>query len=126
MKTPGREEDGREREEPWVETRAGGLFFLNAVLVAPELVVLVPLVAGAVLRGLGVLQGPSRFIDPVPRVAAYVLPAVGWLLVVPIWSTWRNLRMEGVKPWARWALRGMLILHAGFLGYTVWRWAGGS
>ena len=29
--------------EPWIETPQGGLFFINALLVAPELVVLFPL-----------------------------------------------------------------------------------
>jgi hypothetical protein len=32
--------------EPWIETREGGWFFVNALLVAPELVVLFPLAAG--------------------------------------------------------------------------------
>lgn len=114
------------RDVPWVETRAGGFFFVNAVLVAPELIVVVPLVAGAALRALGLLEGPSRFIDPVPRVAAHFLPWIGWLLVVPLWTTWRNLRMDGVKPWARAALWAMLALHAGFLAYTVWLWTGGG
>lgn len=116
------EVDLPERETPWVETRAGGLFFVNAVLVAPELVVLVPLVMGAVLRGLGLLQGPSRFIDTIPQVAAYVLPWTGWILVVPLWTALRNLGMEGVGPWARRALYGMATLHVAFLAYTVWRW----
>lgn len=111
-------------DEPWVETPAGGLFFVNAVLVGPELVVLFPLVVGAILRGTGLLEGPSRFIDPVPRVAAHVLPWVGWMLIGPLWLTVRNLRMEGVKAWARIALYGMAGLHLLFLGYTVWRWFG--
>lgn len=114
------------REVPWVETRAGGLFFVNAVLVGPELVVLVPLLAGAALRSLGLVDGPSRFLDPVPRVAAHVLPWVGWLLVVPVWTTVRNLRMRNVGLGARAALFAMLALHLGFLGYTVWRWLGGG
>ncbi|MDX1567052.1 MAG: hypothetical protein R3223_04575 [Longimicrobiales bacterium] len=111
-----------DRGTPWVETRAGGLFFINAVLVAPELIVLIPLILGAILRGLGLLEGPSRFIDTIPRVAAYVLPWVGWVLVVPLWTTLKNLRMDGVGPWAGRALRGMAGLHLVFLGYTVWRW----
>ena len=113
------------RETPWVETRAGGLFFVNAVLVAPELIVLIPLGAGAVLRGLGLLEGPSRFIDTIPRVAAYVLPWTGWVLVVPLWTTLRNLRMKGVGPRARRALSAMAGLHLLFLAYTVWRWITG-
>lgn len=114
-----------ERETPWIETRAGGLFFVNAVLVAPELIVLIPLGAGAVLRGLGLLEGPSRFIDTIPQVAAYVLPWTGWVLVVPLWTTLRNLRMDGVGPRARRALSAMAGLHLLFLAYTVWRWITG-
>lgn len=109
-------------DEPWVETRAGGWFFVNAVLVAPELIVLVPLVARAALRAAGFVEGPSRFLDPIPAVADYMLPRLGWLLVVPIWTTVRNLRMAGVKRWARAGLWAMLLLHLAFLGYTVGRW----
>lgn len=112
-------------ETPWVETRAGGLFFVNAVLVSPELVVLFPLVVGAVLRSLGLLQGTSRFIDTIPQMAAYVLPWTGWIFVIPLWSTVKNLRMEGVGYRARRALWGMASLHLLFLAYTVWRWLAG-
>lgn len=114
----------RREEEPWIESRAGGLFFVNAVLVAPELVVLFPLLLGWTLRGLGLLRGTSRFIDTVPAVAAYVLPWVGWFLVIPLVTTLRNLRMEGVGTWPRRALYAMAALHLVFLGYTAWRWAG--
>lgn len=110
------------RETPWIETRAGGLFFVNAVLVSPELVVLFPLAVGTVLRFLGLLEGPSRFIDTIPAVAAYVLPWIGWVFVVPLWTTMKNLRMEGVGTWARRALYGMAALHVLFLAYTAWRW----
>jgi len=108
---------------PWVETRPGGLFFVNAVLVAPELMVLLPWAVGTTLRGLGLLHGTSQFIDPVPEAAAYFLPWIGWGLVVPIWTTLKNLRMD-VKPWARTALWVFLVLHLSFLGYTVWSWIG--
>lgn len=123
--TRARAEEGRS-PEPWVETRAGGWFFVNAVLVAPELIVLVPLVARAALRAAGLVEGPSRFLDPIPAVADYMLPRLGWVLVVPIWTTVRNLRMEGVKRWARAALWAMLVLHLAFLGYTVERWLGAA
>lgn len=113
------------RDTPWIETRPGGLFFVNAVLVSPELVVLFPLVVGIVLRTLGLLEGPSRFIDTIPRVAAYVLPWIGWIFVVPLWTTMKNLRMEGVGAWARRALHGMAALHGLFVAYTVWRWVVG-
>lgn len=111
---------------PWVETRAGGLFFVNAVLVAPELMALAPWVAGLGLRAAGLLEGPSRFIDPIPRVADYMLPRLGWILVIPAWTTIRNLRMSDLRAPARAGLVGMLVIHLVFLGYTGWRWLGGG
>lgn len=114
------------REAPWIETRPGELFFLNAVLVAPELMALAPWLAGLLLRAAGLVEGPSRFIDPIPAVADHALPWLGWALVVPAWTTLRNLRMPDVRPAARFALRGMLGVHLAFLGYTAWRWLGGA
>ena len=103
----------------FVETRAGGLFFLNAVLAAPALIVLAPTLVRGLLRGLGALEGPTPLLDPVPAVAAYAGPWIAWLSVVPLWTTWRNLRMELPAP-ARWTLRGLLALHAGVLAWWVW------
>lgn len=114
---------GEPRDMPWVETRAGGFFFVNAVLVAPEILVLIPWTVGATLRALGLLHGTSQFIDPIPEAAAYFLPWIGWGLVIPIWTTLKNLRMD-VKPWARRGLYVMLALHLSFLAYTVWSWIG--
>lgn len=114
----------REPETPWVETREGALFFLNALLVAPELIVLLPLGVGALLRVLGLVRGPSEFLDTIPRMAEYVLPGVGWILVVPVWVTVKNLRIAK-KPLARAFLSIFLLLHLGFLAYTVLRWTGG-
>lgn len=114
------------RDAPWVETRAGGLFFVNAVLVAPELMALGPWLAGLGLRAAGLVEGPSRFIDPIPAVADYALPWLGWALVVPVWTTLRNLGMSEVRGTARTALVAMLGVHLLFLGYTVWRWLGGA
>lgn len=97
---------------------------MNALLVAPHLMVLFPLVLGVLLRGLGVVRGPSEILDTMPRVAQHVLPWVGWLLVVPIWTTVKNLRMaerRGVRS----ALVVFLLLHLSFLGYTVVRWVVG-
>jgi hypothetical protein len=104
--------------QPFVETRPGGLFFLNAVLAAPALIVLAPTLVRGILRGIGALEGPTPLLDPVPAVAAYAGPWIAWLSVVPLWTTWRNLRMELPAP-ARWTLRAFALVHAGVL---VW-WA---
>jgi hypothetical protein len=101
---------------PFVETRAGGLFFLNAVLAAPALIVLAPTLVRGILRGIGALDGPTPLLDPVPAVAAYAGPWIAWLSVVPLWMTWRNLRME-LPALARWTLRAFALMHAGVL---VW------
>lgn len=107
----------------WIESREGMVFFLNAVLVAPELVVLVPVVTRAVVRALGFVRRPSPILDPVPMVAAHVLPWVGWLLVVPVALVVWNLRLEA-RPGPRRALWLFLALHLSFLAYTVGRWIG--
>jgi hypothetical protein len=109
--------------EPWIETRQGGWFFLNAVLVAPELVVLVPLTLGLVIGLLVPDRGASPFIDTIPFVASKALPVVGWLLVIPIWTTVKALRMEGLLL-PRVALAFFLVLHLSFLGYAVLSWVG--
>lgn len=109
------------RPEPWIESREGGWFFVNALLVAPELVVLFPLMAGAVVSFLAPGREPSPFLDTIPFVASRALPYLGWLLGIPIWTTIRNLRMATV-PAARVALVAFLLLHLSFLGYTVWSW----
>ncbi|MBT8395876.1 MAG: hypothetical protein HKO65_00350 [Gemmatimonadetes bacterium] len=110
-------------KEPWVETRQGGWFFVNAVLVAPELVVLFPLALGALLGVIVPAREPSPFIDTIPFVASKAIPILGWLLVIPIWTTLRNLRMEGPKL-SRFVLVGFLLSHISFLAYAVWSWVG--
>ena len=107
---------------PWVETREGGFFFVNAVLFIPELVVLVPLAVKGLLFALG-WQGESVYLDTIPALAGYVLPWTGWILVVPLWTTLRNLTMELPAP-ARGALLVMLAGHLGFLAWTVGHWVG--
>lgn len=107
--------------EPWIETREGGWFFVNALLVAPELVVLFPLAVGALVSALAPGREPSPFLDTIPFVASRALPYVGWLLAIPIWTTLRNLRMAKVRA-ARVALGGFLLIHVAFLSYTVWAW----
>jgi hypothetical protein len=107
-------------DEPFVETRAGGLFFLNCVLAAPALVVLWPVLVRAGLRGIGAVAGPSALLDPIPAVATEVGPAVAWLAVVPLATTVRNLRMP-LPAAARWTLRGFAAMHAGVLVWWMLR-----
>ena len=59
---------------PWVETRVGGWVFVSAILVAPPLMVALPLALRGILRSLGILSGPSAFYDTIPLVAAYAVP----------------------------------------------------
>lgn len=112
-------------EAPWIESREGMSFFVNAVLAAPALMVLFPLVLGGALRLVGLLEGPSVVFDTIPRVAAYVAPAVGWLAVVPLVTTGLNLRIA-TRRWVRALLILFLVLHLGVMGYTVFRWTRGG
>lgn len=108
-------------EVPWVETRAGGLFFINAVLVAPVFMVLYPLAVRMLLRALVGFEGPSPMLDTVPLVAAYVAPVVGWLAVpAAILVVW-NLRLVD-RIWARGLLWVFLASHVAVLAYTLARW----
>lgn len=122
---PEKNERKREgvREEPWIETPRGGLFFVNALLVAPELIVLFPLSLQLLTGIMAPERPPSPYLDTIPFVASRAIPFLGWLLVIPIWTTVKNLRVEeGTLP--RLALVFFLILHLAFLAYTVWRWIG--
>jgi hypothetical protein len=108
-----------EREAPFVETRAGGLFFFNAVLTGPAILVLWPVLLRALLRGAGALRGPSPLLDPVPAVAAQIGPYVAWLSVIPLWSIARNLRME-LPTAARATLYALALVNIGVLAWWVW------
>ena len=112
-----------EAKEPWIETPQGGWFFVNALLAAPGLVVLFPLVSGMLVSFLAPGREPSPFLDTIPFVASKASPFLGWLVVIPILTTVRNLRMDGLLL-PRVALGFFLVLHLGFLGYTVWSWTG--
>jgi len=107
---------------PWVETPEGARFFVSAVLVAPELIVLFPLSLGALMRVTGLVGGGSVFLDTVPWVAGHVIPYVGWLLVIPIWTTFRNLMAASGR--IRVLLLFFLASHTAFFGYAALRWAG--
>ena len=109
-------------DTPWVETPEGGRFFVNAVLVAPELIVVFPFAVGGALRAMGIVQGPTVFLDVVPWVAGYAIPYVAWLLPIPIWTTLLNLKVASGR--IRVVLFGFLALHSSFLGYAVLRWTG--
>lgn len=108
-------------KEPWVETPQGGWFFVNAVLVAPELVVLVPLILGSLLSLIAPEREPSPFLDTIPFVASKTIPLLGWLLLVPIWTTIRNLRLDGPR-FPKVILGLFLLSHLAFLGYAVGCW----
>ncbi len=109
-------------DTPWVETPEGARFFVNAVLVAPELIVFFPFVVGMALRATGLVHGPTVFLDVVPWVAGHAIPYLAWLLPIPIWTTLRNLKVESGR--IRVVLFGFLALHSSFLGYAVLRWTG--
>jgi len=110
-------------DEPWIETRAGGMFFVNAVLAAPALMALYPWTIRWVLRTAGVLNRPSKVLDPVPAVANHVIPILGWLAIPAAWLVIRNLRVAR-RPWARRALWVFLAVHVGTVVYTVMRVVG--
>lgn len=114
---------GLGRKDPWIETRQGGLFFVNALLVAPELVVLFPLTLRAIVGLIAAERNPSPFLDTIPFVASKTIPFLGWLVAIPIWTTIKNLRIETlIVP--RLALACFLVLHISFLAYTVMSWVG--
>ena len=109
--------------EPWIETPRGGLFFVNALLVAPELVVLFPLGLQLIVGLIADERAASPFLDTIPFVASKAIPFLGWFLVVPIWTTIKKLRMESLLL-PRISLGVFLLLHLSFLGYTILSWMG--
>ena len=107
------------RDLPWIETRAGGWFFVNSILAAPVFMALYPWTVRWLLRAAGILDRPSR----IPAVADHFIPVLGWLSIPAAWLVLRNLRMVE-RPWARRALWLFLVAHMGTLVYTVTRFMG--
>ncbi|TVR63224.1 MAG: hypothetical protein EA422_09895 [Gemmatimonadales bacterium] len=112
-----------DRGEPWIETRRGGLFFVNSVLIFPHIMLLVPLLTRIPVRARGGLRGEQVIVDTFPMLAEYLLPRMGWLLVIPIALVLINLREErSLLP--RVGLVFFLVLHLAALGWTVATWLG--
>ncbi len=111
----------RPEPEPWIETRVGGWVFVNAVLVAPALMVAFPHLVRWLLRTLGAHQGPSPFLDTIPMLAGFAVPYLGWLALIPVLLVIRTLRMRP-GPRARLTLLFFLLVHLVVLGYTIWWW----
>ena len=104
---------------PFVETPEGERFFVNAVLTAPALLALWPVLVRGLLRALGLLDGPSPLWDPIPALAGQAGPYIAWVSVIPLWTCWKNLRMELPTP-VRWTLCGFEAIHAGVLGWWLY------
>lgn len=111
------------RDPPWVETRPGAVFFLNALAAAPALMALYPWVLGWMLRSAGLLNRPSRILDPVPAVAAHFAPVLGWLALPALALSLYGFRIAD-RRWARMASGLFAVVHLGTLVYTVGRWIG--
>ena len=102
--------------EPFIETRAGGLFFLNAVLSGPAVLVLWPVLLRGFLGDFGTPGRVSALLEPVPALAAAVGPYIAWLSVIPLVTVLINLRMALPSP-ARWTLRALALVHLWVLGW---------
>ncbi len=109
---------GAREKDPWIETRPGVVFFVNALLASPILLTLYPLTLRFLLRTAGILDRPSRVLDPVPAVAAHFLPVLGWLALPALALVVWNLRFVD-RVWARRALWLFALVHLGTLAFTV-------
>lgn len=121
ISVPSMPELPEKRGPPWIETPAGGLFFVNALLAAPALMVAYAVVLRALVRAL--FDVPAAILDPIPMVAAHLAPAVGWLAAPALVLTAWNLRLAD-RRWARIGLVAFAFLHLVTLLYTVARWTG--
>jgi hypothetical protein len=108
----------------WIETREGGLFFVNALFLFPYLMVLVPLGTRVFVRGvMGGMPEPSVIVDTFPVLAEHLLPRLGWLAALPGWLAWKNLSLER-RTFPRVALGVLLALHLVTVAWTVTAWLG--
>ena len=117
---PSLPESGR---PPWVETRPGAVFFINALAAAPVLMAVYPWALRWMLRTLGILDRPSRILDPVPAVAAHFAPVLGWLALPALVLAVYGFRIAD-RRWARILTALFAVAHVGTLIYTVGRWTG--
>jgi hypothetical protein len=121
--TPNRTPSGS-GARPWVETREGGLFFVNALFLFPYLMVLIPLLTRVFVRGsMGGLPEPSVIVDTFPELFEYLAPRMGWLAVFPAWLTWKNLKIES-RGLPRAALVFLLVTHLLLVAWTLTGWMG--
>lgn len=109
---------GARDADPWIESRPGLLFFVNALLASPILMTLYPVTLRFILRWTGILDRPSRVLDPVPAVAAHFLPVLGWLALPAFALVLYNLQIID-RVWARRGLWLFALVHMGTLVFTV-------
>jgi hypothetical protein len=108
---------------PWIETREGGLFFVNSLFLFPYFMVLVPLLTRIVVRATGGMPEESVIVDTFPLLAEYLLPRMGWLAVFPAWLAWKNLGIEH-RTLPRVALGFLLATHVVVILWAVGSWFG--
>jgi hypothetical protein len=112
------------KRELWIESREGGLFFVNALFFFPYLMLLIPLLTRIFVRGVvGGFEEPSVIVDTFPTLAEYMVPRMGWMLALPLWLVRQNLRVEH-RTGPRVALWGLFLLHTSALLWTVTGWFG--
>jgi hypothetical protein len=110
---------------PWIETREGMIFFTHCVLIAPQFVVLFPLMMGWLVAPIGAPDSLLNILATIPTLAAFALPYAGWLFIVPAWFAWKA-RKEMGPPLARHFLGLFALLHLGFVVYAAWFWLTGQ
>ncbi len=83
----------------------------------------IPLLTRVLVRGGGGLTRESVILDTFPTMAEYLLPRMGWLLVVPAGLVIMNLRIERARL-PRIGLGLFLGLHLLGLAWAVCVWTG--
>ena len=112
-------------DSPWIETREGMTFFTHCVLIAPQFVVLFPMLLGWMVAPIGAPDSLLRILDTIPTLAAFALPFMGWLFLVPAWFAWKARAQMG-PTLARAFLALFTLLHLGFVAYAAWFWMTGQ